>query len=146
VVLRTVAGAPTGEDVADLRSWLRALDGGPQVSETVVLHCDNHEDASTTWAYAEADATSGIARRRCLACGTARALLDSADRWTHPPMWACQGCGQSIAELAVGLSLPDGEHVHWLALAARCVHCGRIAGLTDAVLQDQPLAEVLGRL
>ena len=146
MVLRTVAGAPTGEDVADLRSWLLALDGGPQVSETVVLHCDNHEDASATWAYAEADASSGIARRRCLACGSARPLLDSAQRWTHPPMWACQGCRQSIAELAVGLSLPDGEHVRWLCLAARCVHCGRLAGLTDALLPDQPLAEVLDRL
>jgi ribosomal protein S14 len=146
VVLRTVAGATTGEDVADLRSWLLALDGGPEVHETVALHCDNHDDPSTTWAYAEADATSGIARRRCLACGSARSLLDSADRWTHPPMWACQGCGQSIAELAVGLSLPDGEHVRWLALAARCVHCGRVAGLTDALLPDQPLAVVLARL
>jgi ribosomal protein S14 len=146
VVLRTVAGASTGEDVADLRSWLQTLDGAPEVHETVLLHCDNHEDASTTWAYAEADPTSGIARRRCLACGSARSLLDSADRWTHPPMWTCQGCRQSIAELVVGLSLPDGVHVRWLALAARCVQCGRLAGLTDVVLQDQPLEEVLARL
>jgi ribosomal protein S14 len=149
VVLRPVAGvagARTGEDVEDLRGWLTALPGAPEVHETVVLHCDDHEDTSATWAYVEADAKSGIARRRCLACGSARSLLDSAQRWTHPPMWACQGCGQSIAELAVGLSLPDGEHVRWLALAARCVHCGRLAGLTDALVPDQPLPEVLGRL
>jgi ribosomal protein S14 len=146
MVLRSVAGAPTGEDVEDLRGWLLGLTGGPEVHQTVVLHCDQHDDESATWAYAEADARSGLARRRCLACGAARSLLDSADRWTHPPMWACPGCSQSIAELAVGLSLPDGEHVRWLALAARCVHCGRLAGLTDALLPDEPLAEVLARL
>ena len=111
-----------------------------------MLHCDAHDDASATWAYAEADASSSIARRRCSACGAARSLLDSDQRWTHPPMWACRGCGQSIAELAVGLSLPDGEHVRWLALAARCVQCGRLAGLTDALVPDQPLSEVLRRL
>jgi ribosomal protein S14 len=145
-VLRSAGGGTTGEDVEDLRSWLLALTGGPEVHETVVLHCDNHDDQSAVWAYAEADARSGIARRRCLACGSARSLLDSAERWTHPPMWACQGCGQSIAELAVGLSLSDGEHVRWLALAARCVHCGRLAGLTDALLADEPLTEILTRL
>ena len=111
-----------------------------------MLHCDAHDDASATWAYAEADASSGISRRRCSACGAARSLLDSDQRWTHPPMWACRGCGQSIAELAVGLSLPDGEHVRWLALAARCVQCGRLAGLTDALVPDQPLSGVLRRL
>jgi hypothetical protein len=146
VTLRTVAGAVTGEDVADLRTWLQTLAGAPEVHETVLLHCADHEDDSATWAYAEADATSGIARRRCLACGSARSLLDSAQRWTHPPMWACQGCRQSIAELAVGLSLPDREHVRWLCLAARCVHCGRLAGLTDVVVAGEPLAEVLARL
>jgi ribosomal protein S14 len=145
-VLRSVDGVRTGEDVEDLRSWLLTLTGGPDVHETVVLHCDGHDDASATWAYVEADASSGIARRRCLACGAARSLLDSDQRWTHPPMWACRGCGQSIAELAVGLSLPDGEHVRWLALAARCVQCGRLAGLADALVPDQPLSEVLRRL
>ena len=146
VVLRSVAGVWTGEDVEDLRSWLLALGSGPEVHEAVVLHCDRHDDSDATWAYAEADASSGIARRRCLACGAARSLLDSEQRWTHPPMWACRGCRQSIAELAVGLHLPDGRHVRWLALAARCVHCGRLDGLTDALVADQPLDEVLSRL
>ena len=146
MALRTVAGALTAEDEADLRSWLMGLAGGPVIHQTVLLHCDNHDDDSATWAYAEADATTGIARRRCLACATSRYLLDSEDRWTHPPMWACQGCGQSLVELAAGLSLPDGEHVRWLAVGARCVHCGRLAGLTDALLPDTPLTEVLDRL
>lgn len=146
MVLRSVAGARTGEDVADLHAWLRTLDGAPEVHEVVGLHCGAHDDTSATWAYVEADAATGLARRRCLACATTVPLLDSAERWTYPPMWSCRGCGQSIAELAVGLHLPDGEHVEWVALGARCVDCGRLAGLTDVVLDRLPLAEVLARL
>ena len=146
MTMRTVAGAPTGEDVEDLRAWLRRLPGAPPVHEVVTLHCADHDDEQPTWAYAEADPTTGIARRRCLACAAAVHLLDSESRWTHPQMWACGGCGQSIAELAVGLSLPDGEHVEWAALGARCVECGRLAGLTDIVLDRLPLAEVVARL
>lgn len=143
---RTVAGAPTGEDVEDLRSWLRELDGSPPVHEVVVLGCAAHEDERPTWAYVECDAALGLARRRCLACGTSVALLDSEQRWTHPPMHACAGCGTSIVEVAAGLSLPDGEHVEWVAVGARCVECGRLAGLTDLVVDRTPVTEVLARL
>lgn len=146
MVMRSVAGARTGEDVEDLRAWLGQLEGAPEVHETVVLHCPAHGEESPTWAYVEADAGEGLARRRCLACGTAVHLLDSETRWNHPPMWACSGCGHSIAELAAGLSVPDGEHVEWVALAARCVECGRLAGLTDVVLDGTPLTEVLAGL
>ncbi|MCW2613241.1 MAG: hypothetical protein JWN08_235 [Frankiales bacterium] len=146
MVLRTVAGAPTGEDVEDLRSWLRVLDGSPQVHEVVVLGCGHHEDEQPTWCYVESDAAKGLARRRCLACGTSVSLLDSEERWSHPPMHACGGCGTSIVELAVGLSVPDGEHVAWVAVGARCVECGRLAGLTDLVVDRTPLTEVLAQL
>lgn len=146
MVLRTVAGARTGEDVEDLRSWLRDLDGAPEVHEVVVLGCEQHEDERPTWAYVEADPREGLARRRCLQCGTAVALLDSEARWTHPPMHACSGCGTSIVEVAAGLHLPDGEHVEWVAVGARCVECGRLAGLTDLVLPATPVAEVLAHL
>ena len=143
MVMRTVAGAPTGEDVEDLRAWLTGLDGAPDVHETVVLHCPHHGDEPPTWAYVEADAAVGIARRRCLACAAVVPLLDSESRWNDPPMWACGGCGQSIAELVAALSVPDGEHVEWVALGARCVECGRLSGLTDVVVDQRPLGEVL---
>lgn len=146
MVMRTVAGAPTGEDVEDLRSWLLGLPGAPEVHDTVVLHCAQHGNDAPTWAYVEADAATGLARRRCLSCATTVHLLDSAARWTHPPMWACAGCGQSIAELVAGLHVPDGEHVEWVALAARCVECHRLAGLTDVVVDRRPLSEVRGEL
>ena len=146
MALKTEAGAPVGEDVEDLRDWLRRLDGAPDVHEVVTLHCSGHGDEAPTWSYVEADAAAGLARRRCLACAQTAHLLDSEPHWSHPPMWACPGCRQSIAELAVGLNLPDGEHVEWVVLAARCVDCGRLAGLTDVVVDRQPLAEVLAQL
>ncbi len=114
--------------------------------DVVVLACGEHGDDRPTWCYVEADAASGIARRRCLACGSSVCLLDSAERWTHPPMFACRGCGHSIAEICVGLHMPDGERVRWLVVAARCVECGRLAGLTDMVVGDVPVDEVLAGL
>lgn len=146
MVLRVVGGVRTGEDVEDLRAFIKTLEGAPEVHETVVLGCGAHGDDRPTWVYVEADASSGIARRRCLQCGTGVGLLDSQERWTHPPMWACPGCGQSIAEVAAGLSMPDGEHVEWVVLGCRCVECGRVAGLTDVVLDKTPLAEVVAGL
>ncbi len=146
MVLRTVRGIRTGEDAEDLRAWLMKLEGAPDVHETVVLACGNHGDDRPTWTYVEADAATGVARRRCLQCATSTPLLDSDERWTHPAMWCCGTCGQSIAEVAAGLSLPDGEHVEWLVLGARCVECGRVDGLTDVVLAGTPIADVLGSL
>ena len=146
MVMRTVGGAPVGEDVEDLRAWLRRLDGAPKVHEVVALHCGAHGDDAPTWAYVEADAAAGIARRRCLACAATTHLLSSEQHWTHPPMHACAGCGTSIVELAAALSLPDGERVEWVALGARCVECGRLSGLTDVLVDRLPLAEVLVRL
>ncbi len=143
MVLRTVAGVRTGEDAEDLRAWLRSLDGSPEVHETVVLGCAEHGDERPTWTYVEADPKAGAARRRCLSCGEGVHLLDSEARWSFPPMWSCTGCGQSIAEVAAGMHLPDGEHVEWVVLGARCVECGRLAGLTDIVVPKVPVGDVL---
>lgn len=145
-MLRTVAGERTAEDLTDLAAWLHELPGAPALHDVVVLGCAEHGDDRPTWCYVEADAATGIARRRCLACGCSVCLLDSAARWTHPPMFACRGCGHSIAEIGVGLHMPDGGRVRWLVVGARCVECGRLAGLTDMVLEDVPLDEVLARL
>jgi hypothetical protein len=146
MVLRVQGGVRTGEDVEDLRGFLSSLEGAPPVHETVVLGCGNHGDERPTWTYVEADARAGVARRRCLQCAQTTDLLDSAQRWTHPPMWNCGTCHQSIAEVAVGLSLPDGQNVSWVVVGARCVECGRIDGLTDVVMPATPLNEVLDRL
>jgi hypothetical protein len=146
MVLKKVAGARKGEDVEDLRAWLSSLGSGPEVHETVVLACPQHGDERPTWAYVEGNVREGIARRRCLACATTVHLLDSEARWTYPPMFCCQGCRNSIVEVAVGLSVPDGEHVEWAVVGVRCVECGRIAGLTDMVVEARPLSEVLAEL
>ena len=146
MTLQRLGEHETGEDVEDLRSWLAHLDGAPQVHERIVLACEQHGDERPTWAYVEADPRHGVARRRCLACAHVVYALDSDHRWTHPVMWACRGCGQSIVEVAAALSIPDGEHVEWVALAARCVECGRLGGLTDLVVDKVPLAQVLSAL
>lgn len=146
MVLRMVAGVRTGEDADDLRAFLMRLEGAPAVHETVVLACPQHGDERPTWTYVTADPEAGVARRRCLQCATSVPLLDSDERWTHPPMWCCGSCNQSIAEVAAGLSVPDGEHVEWVVLAARCVECGRIDGLTDVVLPSVPIAQVVAGL
>ena len=146
MLLQTRDGAVTGEDAADLRAWLLALDGPEPLDEVVALTCDRHGEARPAWSYVEADPVAGVARRRCLPCATTVPLLDSEQRWTWPPTWACRGCGHSIAEVAAGLAAPDGEHVEWVVLGARCVDCGRLAGLTDVVLDRVPRAEVLAGL
>lgn len=134
------------EDVADLRTWVAALPTPVPVHETVLLGCGEHGETRPTWAYVEADRVHGVARRRCLACATSTFVLDSEQRWTYPTTWSCARCSHSIAEVAAGLHLPSEGRVAWVVLAARCVECGRVEGLTDMVLQDVPVAEVLDRL
>ena len=146
MVLREVGGVRRGEDVEDLRAFLTGLAGAPPVHETVVLACDNHGDDRPTWTYIEADAAKGIARRRCLQCAKSTPLLDSEQRWSHPPMWQCGSCSQSIAEVVAGLSVPDGEHVEWVVVGVLCVECGRVDGLTDMVVPGTPVPDVLAAL
>lgn len=144
MVLRVVAGARIGEDADDLLAYLAALEGGPAVTRTALVGCTAHGD-EPGWSYLEADPQAGVARRRCLACGASTPLLDSDEHWTHPPMWACRGCGQSIAELAVGVAETDGLAT-WVAVGARCVGCGRVDGVTDLVVDPQPVEQLLPRL
>jgi hypothetical protein len=134
------------EDADDLRAWLAELRGALMITDSVVLGCGQHGDERPSWHYVEADRSAGLAKRRCLACGFAVSLLDSEQRWTYPGMWSCRGCGHSIAELAAGLSAPDGSSVQWVALAARCVECGDVDGLTDFVLDGVPLSQVIAGL
>ena len=133
MTLTTVAGRPAGENSDDLRGWLGALPGAPAVTGTAVLTCGRHGDDEPGWFYVEADARNGVARRRCVACGTSSSLLDSDARWTHPPMVACRHCEQSLLEVAAGWQLTDGR-VGWVALGGRCVTCGTLQGLTDVVI------------
>ena len=133
MTLRTVAGRRIGETAEDLQAWLRQLDGCPSISRTVLASCPNeaHADELATWFYVEADPRESVARRRCLSCGHSTDVLDSAEHWNYPRMWSCKGCGHSIAEVAAGLHLEDSDDVTWVALAARCVECGLVEGLTD---------------
>lgn len=155
VVLRTRAGAVTAEDSDDLRAWLRDLVGGLPVTHTVLAVCASptHADPAT-WFYVEADPEAGLARRRCVGCGTVAPTLDSEDSWSYPPTFACLSCGQSMVEVGFGVHAepPTADHpeaeptVTWAVLAARCVACGRVSGLTDLFVADLPLNEAASRL
>ena len=135
MTLRTVGEQQTAETVDDLVEWLWSLRGCPTINRTVVATCTRpaHGDEPATWFYVEADAREGVARTRCLSCADTKPLLDSAERWTYPPAWACHNCNQAIAEVAFGIAQEDGV-ASWVAMAARCVECGHLQGLTDAVV------------
>jgi hypothetical protein len=147
-MLRTIAGRRTGEDVEDLQSWLRGLEGCPPVTRTTLAVCpgESHGVDAATWFYVEADADAGVARRRCIACARVTPLLDSEDRWTYPPTWACPNCGDSIAEVAFGLHLEGSVDVTWIAIGVRCVECGTVAGVSDVAIAPTPVDAVLGAL
>lgn len=135
MTLRVLSGQESAEDVNDLVEWVSRLHGCPPVNRTVVATCRRpaHGDDPATWFYVEADAHEGVARLRCLACGDARPVLDSGDRWTYPPVWACSNCSQSIAEVVFGVHEEDGVAT-WLAVAVRCVSCGHVDGVADLVV------------
>lgn len=137
MTLRTVGGQDTAETVEDLQNWVAGLTGGPSINKTVVATCTRpmHGDEPAKWFYVEADARAGVARLRCLACGDARPVLDSAERWTYPMAWACHTCGQSIAEVVYGVHSDHGV-AKWLVVAVRCVECGQVQGVTDLVVPD----------
>jgi hypothetical protein len=134
--LRHVHGRTVTEGVSDVTAWLRGLTGCPPITDTTVVGCSNHGDEPATWFYVEADAAAGVGRVRCLACGRVQHLLDSEQHWTFPPTWSCENCEQSIAEVAVGGHAAHGsaDHPDWIAVAVRCVECGTVEGLTDAVV------------
>lgn len=144
MTLRHIHGRTVTEDVSDVQQWLHGLQGCPEVTETAVISCANHPDEPGCWFYVEADAANGVARVRCLRCGLVQHLLDSEQRWSFPPTWSCVNCAQSIAEVVVGGHEIDGR-AEWIAVAVRCVDCGGIAGVTDAVVADgSPISAVFG--
>ena len=137
----------SAETVDDLQAWLRNLSGCPTVNHTVAAVCANpSHDEPATWFYVEADRVAGVARMRCLSCGLVRTLLDSDERWTFPPTWACLECAQSIAEVAFGLHLEDDDSVSWAAVGVRCVNCGDLSGVADFVVERATVEGVTAAL
>jgi hypothetical protein len=117
------------------------------VTQTTLAACNHasHGDEPATWFYVEADAAAGVARLRCLPGGHTHDVYDSAAHWTFPGVWSCLSCHQSIAEVAYGIHDEAGT-AKWLVIAVRCVECGDVAGLTDIVLGETPLDDLLSTL
>jgi hypothetical protein len=147
VVMRTVGTRHSAEDIEDLAAWVRDLAGCPVVTQTTFATCSNpsHGDDPATWFYVEADAEAGVARLRCLSGGHASDVADSAEHWTFPGVWSCLSCSQSIAEVVYGIHDEAGT-AKWLVIAVRCVECGDVCGLTDIVLGEIPIDDLLAAL
>ncbi|MDQ1705761.1 MAG: hypothetical protein QOF18_2127 [Frankiaceae bacterium] len=148
MALRTVSGQQMAESVDDLVAWLRSLSGGPAITRTVVAQCTRpmHGDDPATWFYVEADASAGVGRMRCLACGDARSVLDSSERWTFPSAWSCINCRQSISEVVFGIHADDNGRASWLVMCVRCVECGHLQGVTDLVVDELDVEELASSL
>lgn len=148
MTLRTDGDAPqVVASVDGLHRWVLRLPDPPVVlSATRQIACaDARHSEPSTWLYVIADPRHGVACWRCVACSRTGWLADSADRWTHPTMWACGGCQQSLAELVLGTGGERADaSVCWSVLAARCPDCGTVQGLTD-VRYDAPSAAALLR-
>ena len=147
MTLRTAHGQFKADTVEDLKDWLRGLTGCPPIARVVLARCERpvHGSEPGTWFYVEADAAAGVARLRCLGCAHVTPVLDSADRWSFPGAWACHDCRQSIAEVAYGIHEEDGAAT-WLAVAARCVDCNSVTGLTDLVVPHLAIDEFVSSL
>ena len=147
MTMRTAHGQRKAESVEDLKSWLRDLTGCPAISRVVTAKCERpvHGDEPGTWFYVEADVHEGVARLRCLGCADVKPVLDSAERWTFPAAWSCPECSQSIAEIAYGVHA-DGDTATWMALAARCVECSSVQGLTDIVVPAAAIDDFVASL
>jgi hypothetical protein len=137
----------TAESVEDLAAWVTQLTGCPPVTDTKIATCSHplHADDQASWFYVEGDPSVGVARLRCIAGGHVHELLDSADHWTYPHAWECPACSQSIAEVVYGINEVQGV-AQWMVVAARCVECGEVAGITDLVLANVPMADLLAQL
>jgi hypothetical protein len=145
--MRTVGARHTAEDIEDLDVWVRELSDCPTITQTAFASCTEafHGDDPATWFYVEADAKGGVARLRCLSGGHTKNVHDSAEHWTFPGVWACNGCHQSIAEVVYGIHDEAGT-AKWMVVAVRCVECGDVAGLTDIVLGEVPIDDLLASL
>ena len=72
-------------------------------------------------------------------------IVDSADHWTFPGVWSCVSCSQSIAEVVYGIHDVAGT-AKWMVISVRCVECGDVAGVTDIVLGEMPVDDLLASL
>jgi hypothetical protein len=147
VALRSVGPRLISENVNDVVEWVLRLPGCPPVTETKVANCAHptHSGEDAAWFYVEGDPEEGVARLRCLAGGHVNEVLDSGEHWTYPGVWQCPACSQSIAEVVFGIHAVEGK-ARWLVVALRCVECGEVAGITDMVVDNKPLEELLAEL
>ena len=126
----------TGEDFADLVEYLRLLteDGYP-VRRVLEPQCSCGGRKFTLYR----DATEGVARRTCAACGAKAFIGDSAESWedARPRRVRCP-CGSTTAQLGIGFSLRDDGDIRWITIGQRCVECGILGVYVDWKIDYSP--------
>jgi hypothetical protein len=85
------------------------------------------------------DATEGVARRTCIACGTNAFICDSGEHWSEarPRLVKCP-CGESAYQVAVGFSKRDSGEIKWILVGERCVACGILGASVDWKIDYSP--------
>lgn len=125
-----------GEDFNDLAEYLRLLteDGYP-VQRVLEPECSCGERIFKL----HRDATEGVARRTCVACGIKAFIGDSGEFWAdaRPRLVKCP-CGNPTYQLGVGFALRDGGDIRWITVGQRCTACGILGSAVDWKVDHSP--------
>ncbi|GAA1851800.1 hypothetical protein [Asanoa iriomotensis] len=132
-----------GDDFADLADHLRDYKpGGYPVAQVNELACE--PCGGGTFAVL-VDEVEGCAQARCLACGAAALIGDSADYLEDADLGECAcPCGGEDFQVAVGFALTADGEVRWLSVALRCVRDGTLGVYTDWKIDYEPSRHLLG--
>lgn len=138
VVLQRAGKYWRGDRFEDLAEYVRDFKAGgyavTRVTESVCGSCDGREFS------VHADDEEGVARRTCLACGTAEFLADSADLWADCEAvaeCACP-CGSERFAVAVGFAVRDDGDINWVSVGLRCLTDGVVGVYADWKIDYSP--------
>lgn len=126
----------TGTDESDIDAYLVGYMGESHAIDEVVhatCVCGAKEFL------VDADGEQGCVVRTCPDCGVEHAMCDSAEYLADSELdrGACV-CGRDRLELAVGFVRRGDGSISWLAVGARCVHCGVLASPADWKIDYAP--------
>jgi hypothetical protein len=129
-----------GENVDDLTEYLIEYTDG-DVKKCVAVKCPHC--ASDRFS-ARFDGDEGAIEAKCVSCGEARLLLDSADYWDEcdPEEAVCPTCSAKEYNLAVGFVYRDNGDVKWVYVGCRCVECGVLGSFLDWKINYAPTEEL----
>ncbi len=130
-----------GSDFSDLAEYIRVLTEEGYPAETIVQSvCTCGHSVFRLFV----DADEGCAQRRCMACGEATFIGDSAEYWdeAEPKKVRCP-CKHDQFEVGVGFSFRDNDEVKWITVGERCMRCGVLGSAVDWKIDYEPSRHLL---